>query len=215
MVKYSKLLWKQENIEALAQAQFTKQTSALVISLEKPSVRNCRKAILICSLFRYVVFWSGKDHNDTLKLMLWRYHTKHSQNGRGSRDIWSSFLCSERVCFELIMRESKYYQRKILKQVSQFFINKLRGFILEIKVFANIFKLIRRKRRRVFLSLTSFYTTRKQVSGICKESQSQISQPEMICNIHLESKVLEVGNMKVLTSHLLLRKWHGLESRMW
>lgn len=70
----------------------SKQTSALVISLEKPSVRNYRKVILVCSQFRYVVVWSGKDHSDTLKLILWRYHTKHSQNGRGSRDVWIKFV---------------------------------------------------------------------------------------------------------------------------
>jgi len=42
----------------------TKQTTTLMISLEKPSVRNYRKVILVCSQLRYT------NHSDILKLVL-------------------------------------------------------------------------------------------------------------------------------------------------
>lgn len=113
----------------------------------------------------------------------------------------SSFLCNGRVSFELIMRESKYSHRKNTNKDPNSSLRKV--LILEIKAFVNVYQLIRRKRGIFFVSrFLLLYDKRslRQLQGI--------KQTKMICRSLLKSKVLEVGSLKALTSHLLLRKHH-------
>lgn len=76
---------------------------------------------------------------------------------------FGSFLCDVRVSFELIVRESKYSQRKNKNKHPSSSLRKV--FILEIKAFVSIGQLISRKRGFFFFFLphTSLYTMRKEV----------------------------------------------------
>lgn len=55
MVKYFELAREKEKQKSSETRTVTKQTPPVVMSLEKPRVRNFRKVVLVCSHFKYAV----------------------------------------------------------------------------------------------------------------------------------------------------------------
>lgn len=87
MVKYSKLAWEQENREAFAQAQILSRHQHWWFPWKSPVSEITESLLQFVASLGMQFFWSGTNHSDTLKLVLWRYHTKYNQNSRGIRDI--------------------------------------------------------------------------------------------------------------------------------
>lgn len=155
-----------------------------------------RKRFQFVASFSMWIYWSATTHSNWLKLVLWKYHTNYIKMVEDlETSKFSSFLCNGSQLWP------DYERIKIFSKNKNPNSSLRKVFILEIKAFVRLTSWSEGK-GEFFFHHTSFYTVRKEVWGNC------IKPTKTIFKSLLKSEVALEGNLKALTSHLLIRKQH-------